>query len=692
MATFDPGVASIDPKNTERNFSQGTNSLALQPLAEVPKLSEKYVQPDYKANTSTGKGIAEAGTELTAGLGLADAVIKQNVSETLVKGFTDVQNSFGVAQATDTANQPGGLAQQAGAAGADGVSLSGDTGAGATPLPLQKLGTRLDGLTEMYKNGDLSNSAYYAKMNAVVAQVKQQFPGFSDDVDSITKDKLGVLPANAVRSALQQDVTELQKKVQAQNDKITTWRRDNAAYIYSPSAYPNFDQLQADGKAPSQAELEATVGKLKARDQAYTSGVLALNAQKQGNAAKADGAADILTRKAGDIANEMVLSIPNQLGIKTPQDFTKLLQDVQSGKRAPLTPDEKQQLTGVFATMQQQYGITFDKFANDHHSIAGGPTVASYVSDPAKVLAIRGQGMQSIADMKDALLNDNYGVIAQTANWSKATNDAAEGDFLRRSPVAASVAAGRKLYGDQGITQLMISSPPLMSAALEGFRQFNQGKIAEGNGSLQNTFDTIRNEKVNDGNLNRATISDTVETIFHPEKTNDPQNAAQKAVQHAFGPDNRTLLDAFATKDQVGVFTQLTSPTMTKKIAKMDKTSQDTYTSWADTSFTSVFEAQAAEANNVTKNFATNSNMTLKYDPDTSNFSFDSAFRLPPYAAAKLQGLNTAINSMKDVFKLEGKDPTAALYNLLPAAGIEPGSPIYRAVQTEFLKAQTPGK
>lgn len=685
MAGFNPAIQPTRDPSYERNWSQGTDRASLQPLADVPSLSTKYVEPDYKVNRSGGTLLEGTGEVAKAGLTLSDNIIKQNIDDTLNKGIEKIRDSFGVAQASDLSS---GVAAAVGKAGAEGVSLTAGE-AKPLPAPIAKLGSKVDGLTESYNQGGLSNSMYYAKLEAYVRQIKQQFPGYSDEVDSMVSTKVGTTPANALRSALQQDVTELAKKTQAQNDKWTTYEHTNTQYIHTQ--WPNYEQLKAEGKTPSRLEVESVVGRLQARDYSVASKTSALALDKSSNEAIANKADEIATQRAGDIAGHLVVSIPNQLGIKGPSDFTVLLNDVRNGKRPPLTPDEKAAASGVLATMEQQYGIQFDAFINQKLSPSSPDTLASK-SSPQRLQAIRAQGLSAINDLKAGLLDDKMGILASSANWNKATIEAGEGDFIRRAPVAVAVAAGRKFYGDQGIMDLVSHQPFLQSAVLEGFRQWNQGSIAQGGKSLRDTFDTFKREGINDGTLNRASITDTINTILHPEKTEDPKKAVENAVQHAFGPGNRTLLDAFDTKDQVNVFTQLVSPSMTKHMAKQDRKSRDTYFQWADESFQNVYQDAAHRANGTAESLKNGGglNVKLTYDPGTANFSYVGATKWQSTAVpnVSLQGLNSGINSMKEVWKAQGKDATTELYRLLPVIGIEPGTAMYKAVQTEFMKAQ----
>lgn len=665
-------------------YSRGTDNATLQPLAQVPELNTKYVQPDYKANRSMGslfEGLGKIGNDAVQAV---DGIIKKNIDDTLNKSINEIRDGFGGGAAKDLSN---GVAVGMGKAGAEGVSLTDNSNGGQLPLAINRFGNRIEGLSEAYRQGSLSNSAYYAKMDALVDQTIRQYPGYENEVRQMASQKLGVNPANALRSSLLQDATALQGKVQAQNDKWTTYENQNAQYIYRE--WPNYEAMKQNGTAPSQGEVRTVVGRMQARDYGYQAKQAAFNAGKVDIEVQAVNAEAVATQKAYDLGSSIALTIPNTMGIKTPQDFTQLLNDVRNGKRAPLTPEEKSQLSGILATMEQQYNLSYDKFMND--TSQGPITVSIALNSQQKYNQIKQIGMQTIADLREGLVNEKTGLLVSTANHSKAITDAAENDILRRSESAAMLSAGRRIYGDQGIQMLLQSSPALLSAQLEGLRGLNQGAIAQGGSSLRETMDKYKANGTNDGNLNRTAISDTVNTILGADKTNDPK-IAERAVQHAFGPGNATLLDAWNTKDQVNVFTQLVRPEMTTKISKMDKTSRETYFGWANENFTQVFTDQVSQANKTAQDYRYNGNLKIVYDPGTQNFRFEGGLMTPGAvvngATRGLQPLNTAINTMKDVWKAQGRDVTEALVYNLPVAGIEPGTPVYEALQKVVREQQ----
>jgi hypothetical protein len=151
------------------------------------------------------------------------------------------------------------------------------------------------------------------------------------------------------------------------------------------------------------------------------------------------------------------------------------------------------------------------------------------------------------------------------------------------------------------------------------------------------------------------------------------------------------------------VFNDLVSPAMTKAISKMDKTSQETYVNQAEHWFGSIFQTQVMDANQTSENLKSNGNMSLTYDPNSVSFKFvrtGSRFsnfasglagdKLVSNANQSLTPLNSAMKSMLEVFKIQHRDPTAELFKMLTTSGIEPGTPMYKAIQDEYIKKNPP--
>lgn len=681
MATFDPSVPDIEPKRTIASFSQGTEPARMQPLAEVPKLSEKYVQPDYKANTSGGRALEGLGEDLKSDVGLADKIIHEKADQALTSSIDKIRDSFGVAAAAD---QSSGIAEAVGQAGGEGTSLTAPAAA-PMPLPVSRLGNQVNGLYESYQQGGMSNSAFFAKMESAVRQVKQQFPGYENDIDTIVSTKLGTTPANALRSALLDDVTKLAQKVSSQNDKWMTFEHTNADSIYRWD--PNYDKNK---DKYSHDEVYAAVGKIQANTAQKASDIQSLALNKAVDEASTAKITTMATVQGHDLVNEQVNQFAKTMGINDAQGIQQYLIDVNTGKKPYPTADQKDAMRGQWATLDHAADVKLDTFFNTPAS--DGTTIASRLGKTA-VDAIKLNAKANLNTIKEGLFDDKTGLMNAQLNHSNAVQQASAGGLLKSMPYLADAAVIKEKLGDSGVTDVFMRSAAFRDPLLQDFRTYGWGKIARGGYSLQETLGDFRKDPDagDNGDLNRAHIQDTLSIITDASKMKDP-SIAKNAVEHAFGPGNRTMIESIRGADgkeaQVPFFNTMVGPAVVKSISKMDQTHKNMFTSWAEDAFTSVFNTQVDNINLSASNLTANGKVI--YDTTTNEFQYknNTGTQTQPALMAKvsIQGLNSAIHSMENVWKLKGAEALPELYKLLPVAGVEPGSPVYKALQQAVLE------
>ena len=685
MSEINVGVQKTNDPSYLGN-SQGTDRASLQPLSTVPDLSTKYVQPDYQANKTTGKAIEGVGQLAEQALKLTDAIIQRKADDTLTQGIQKIRDEFGVG---DASKDGGNLGKAVGQQGAEGVSLTG-ADKPQTPPAVNRLGNRIQGLTESYQQGGLSNSAYYAKLESFVRETKAQFPGYANEIDSMVATKVGTTPANALRSALLQDVTSLQSKVQGLNDKWTTYERSNAADIYN--IWPNYDKMKPGVGGLTRDQVEAEVGRRQAQQSALDSRAKSLNLIKAGNEARSDEAHDLAIQHGSKISRETVIGVTNTMGIQTGADLQQYIIDVNTGKRKAPSPDELQQLTGLFSTLEQKAAASFNAQVNKPISQNSTETIASILRNGGKLDAAREVALSDIKIIKEGLLNEQHGLVAATIQWNKASDAAADKRLATNMPNAVLAGAVRRKLGDQTLSQLVIDQNLPGSDIMSGLRQAGWA-AADGKTPIHRTIESASKDDPS-GAASRQILRDHAKFVIDRDKLADP-SLGDNAFESLYGPGNRTLIDAFNSnpKAQTTVFGDMVNKSMTQAVAKRSSKDQKVYTNWAEDGFTSVFQTQANGVNAAANAYKVNGNLTLSFDPETNNFSYKGS-RMSPQgivnnANQKLEPLNSAINTMKDVLKLSGKNPTQFLHEKLVVMGIEPGTPLYKALDDEVRKMQT---
>lgn len=675
MAEINVGVNKTnDPSYL--GASQGTDRASLQPLASVPDLSTKTVTPDYQANTTAGKAVKGIGDLGEAAIKLTDAVIQQKADDTLTSGLEKIRNEFGVAAAAKM-----GAEDNAGR-----TSLQAD--GPAVPVAVNRLGNRLEGLTEQYNQGGLSNSAFYAKAEAFVREVKTQYKGYDKEIDSLVATKLGVTPANALRSSILSDVTELQKKVQSLQDKRTTWEHSKMAAITEAYGPNYFTQPK-----PPMAEVEAKVARIEARDADVAARRAALGLRTDMNKAASDDAADFATRTGSLLSQQGVNGLTNSMGIKGTQDLKDYLDGVRNNTRQAPTADEAQTLKGVFAQAKAQ-------ITNAYHQQMNTPTSPNSTSTPASILRDQTQydaglkvALSGITNIEDGLLNEKHGVVGFTAAYNKDVVNDASRRLLTAHPDSSTLAAIPKVWGDNALST-MFASNMLLGEGMTVLRAAGLGHTANGKPAIEFMKTATKDDP--SGVANWEFLQNTVSAITKPEKV-DPSLTAN-AVKTLYGEGNMTAMQAYMSnpKAQFQFFSDATSPDVTKAMAKRSTAEQNMYTNWAERSFASVFQRQASDINQGYNDAAAKGRIELAFNPKSETFEYvpkklsmveklqENLSGRPPglptgAANATLAPLNTAIKNMKEVLKLEGKSTTDFLRITLPQMALPNNAAVLRA-------------
>lgn len=682
-------------------YSRGTDNASLQPLAGVPELNTKYVQPDYKANTSFGKlfeGLGQVGTDAVK---FADDIIKDNINKDVSKGVSAIRDSFGVAAAAENAD----LARSVGQAGADGAptNINPNGGGGPLipqdknqPLPLQRLGTRLEGLKEQYAQGNLSDSAYYAKQEAFVREVKARYPGYEDQVDKIVENKLGVNPANATRKAIQNDVEKLANKVQAQNDKWTNWERQNGGSISRLyGGFENYQKGRADGSI-TKTSVEARVANLNAKEEGEKAAMTNIALSNADRGLQGSQAKDVATVGATSVVDQTYNNVVAGFNIT---NFNELADSIRSGKRPLPSPDERPVMLGQFSLLEQKTNAALDNYFDKPVFDAAGHTTTrrALIGDQSVIDNIKKGATAKIDGLKKVIFgNEAPSIFQYESTLSAARQESANTSVYNALPNLLNEKAVRDKVGDDMTYMLYSTQPKINEARTKGIAELNWGQIANGGYTISKSLEDARRSGINDGDLNKRMIEDTKKFIQHPELLRD-RSVQSNAVEHLFGgSDNQLLtqkvLAAGGRQAATTFFTSVTDDKTVKAISKMDNEHKTMFVSWAEGAWPTVYQTEAENANQSAKTNTERNSLKLNFDPSAGKFYYTgqylSASGIVNRSNATLDGFNAAIQSMKRVWDMNGEtDVVAKLYQYLPVAGIEPGTPIYKLIREEYDKA-----
>lgn len=654
MAQFNPEPQPTrDPSYL--GTSQGTDRASFQPIPEAPG-TRTMSTPDYKADTTYGKLFEGVGDVLNTAVKGTDEAIKGHIKTDLYSQLDAIRDQFGVAKAQADPNQ--------------GKILGGAAGEG-TPVPpaVNKLGNRVEGLTEAYKSGSLSDSYYWSKMEAEVRQIRAQYPGYRDYIDEKVSGILGTTPANALRRSLLQDVTELAKKQQSMADKWTTFEHTHAGEILASK--PDYFQRKAAGNPYSQLDTEYGVAQVKADRQ----GVEAARAQLALLHAKKELGSDEAERA---LTSEMDKYVTQTLNSSMGQFGTQLASAKQKqASGQPLSAPERQQLEAGFQQFEAQIRNGFQQIQSTPWS-PNDPASPSYrviIKDPNKLKALEDQVFTRVNTLKTALFDGQYGLVDGAGRMNKAILDNDVNTAYRQNDVFRKWGALTQI--NPKLTEALMARPDtdLLGDTAFGLRQLNLSQILTGSEtSMQGVVTRAQHDKVkNDPKYFDTAIRDFTQSITNKEGGDD------QAVKSASALFNRyyNFLLKFEPSKQADYFARFSAPEVRQRMLELrDKGHNDlwnNYVSWAEDSSIAIVKGQI----DTLQEGAVNRDIKLAFAPKTFQLSFEqkpAAYEKGSLADRALSrdydtplaAVNKSLSIMGGIYKAEGRnDPPKAIARLL---------------------------
>jgi plastocyanin len=265
----------------------------------------------------------------------------------------------------------------------------------AQPPEVQSYAERAAKLQAAHAEGRISPTYYLSQLTSMTKEMKSRFPGFKDEVDAVVQKTTGVVPANALRLAildqLQQNQSEAQKKAQEEDKKVEANMR------YAP---PSILAKAARGEKVSWAELAPHAHQAQAEDQQMSAAKSRLDLlDKQGKATTEEaikvtqGVIDTETSRIFDKATDAVGG---------PQ--STLMKAISSGK--PLAGPELEAVKGQLVVFKQQYQVMLDKIF-ESPSGESGRSMSQLIGDPTKIKQLKEQAMEKVTRLEQLITDDH---------------------------------------------------------------------------------------------------------------------------------------------------------------------------------------------------------------------------------------------------------------------------------------------
>lgn len=624
--------------------------------------------------------------------GVTTAVDEKNQSDIDTALRTGVDAIRG-AQGVDAAvNNPDLFATTPDGSGT-GVTVGGATASPtASPPPSVEAATgEVARFTQAFKDGKISDTQYYAKVESLARQVRAKYPGYREIIDQKISSIVGTNPANQLRKEILSEIGTAQAAARKKADSFETFFNSNLEHI--PEGLRR--RVLSGEKSPTlDYEVRDAVGKSQVKDQTNKSLTSDLALKK----ARGEAIADDVNKAAVKISSDTVTKIINN-GLSTVEGSGPGAVSLQSKINNFLTTntrptaEQQQQLAGQSNQLLLNAQLAIDKQLNTPFN-KEGDTIAS-VSTPDKIRQIRDQALQPIISMRDALINGDIGLFAQNANYAKAAQSQDLANLLQRSSSYRTLVLAKEALGP-AMGVLLSTNPGLLKGALDDIGKvhsqltFNELVVGTNNGVTTSFKEQIQRalDNTEKGSASqRATIVAQVNTAYGVLTAKETPPAARASAANMLFQPNSNFMDKFKGESPQQIFAKFTSPEVfnqMKALRSVDPKTWENYKAWAASTFTGMATQSFGDIRELA---GPNSNYEVKPGPDgrlvasRKPGAFDpSAPTIPgaqPVGDPVLKRLeravvtaNTGINAVSQVLKEEGTDPNTFLGPFLTNQGI----------------------
>lgn len=492
-----------------------------------------------------------------------------------------------------------------------------------TPEDIQALPDTLSALQGAKDAGKISGTYYQSRLLAEAKSLRAQYPGFREEIDNAFAKVTGTNPANAYVTSLVQDINRASTAASSNKAKMLTYIRNNLQF-------PGFDKLYSQYQAGLVSDEDVIKQAAPYEQQKYDLNMRALrfNDNKNTREDQTRIAGDNIDYASGVVVNRAVDHFMSTIGINSTDDVNKLASAEASGNITPKQWTAWGQAVST-AKLQLRTQMIADADRLGYTKAAGGKTEVNKRIDEA---------LKPMDALLDRVYNHDSGGLYSIQQSLKAQNDQLQQKMLNDPKIGPTLQVDKALKDIGGEQNLQQFNMQTIAGKFPAQFQTWYNNMSKTMGSQYNmsttgvpyTFndalDKLREEKVNDKELNNATLK----LVNKITDKNTPDAVKMNFALAAFDPANRGMIsklnpDGFDSKGnpisgQNAVFTNFTSPEMTKamhELGKQNPTVWNNYVDWAQNTIAN--ELMNKDIHNIAQ-IPDNAGVGVSWDPKNHRF------------------------------------------------------------------------
>lgn len=537
------------------------------------------------------------------------------------------------------------------------------------PTGVDRFGDAIGTAQEQYDQGVLTNSMYHGQLEQLVSQAKAAYPGFTDEIDQMIKDKTGIIPAEALRRDRLADLNALERAKAGAASKDETYFQTNAKYLgVDAGAWTN--RVRADpGLLPRAITLIHQAQGVE----------FAMQAAK-------DKTAYDSTRAEGEFQSYADTYVRQALGRKS-SGADMSFQDIQKATTAMRasgeTMDSKTVMHLVNEAQITRNAIEAELTNKLTQPNEQGVSWQRSINSPEKSAAILKNSLALVDSQLNDLISGNHDIAHLNKVMNETANDQLTKEIIAKYPVYGTLAVAKNQGGDFLVNQAISTATgkqlSQLTTQISGGIFYNS--VYQPNVSLADDLGkakelaktpTAKAEVVNNvlaGHVAMITAKDGL-----------PDEKAK--VAHRMFTDPELLNKNFNEgQPRQTWYNRLGSEEMVNSVKALSTTHPEVlgeYTKFMHDNFAGIIHQNAAELNQI----ISKGDVQLRYDPQMNQVQY----KIPPaqrnptqlsvqqndtYRVESILGpLNTTLRSAGNVLKLDKANVGEELDKSLRGEGV----------------------
>lgn len=587
------------------------------------------------------------GNALETAATAADQAVQNKIYAEAEAGVNDVRTLFGVDAATEASAQ--------------------------TPPELDNAKGDLSRLQAAYESGALKASHYYGRLNVITKQLKNRYPGYEQQVDSIIDNITGVNPANSLVSSLRAEAEAEANAKSAAQSKFETWTLQNQEYI--ERARPGYFQMSEEIK-PTPEQVMNDVAQLKAQDYDIQRQVSELELMAKEKTLSDDTLVDGARNVSSMISQQIVAGSLSVLG----PNYQKAQQMLSEAAKNPasFTPQQKEELQMTLAQLQLNATNEIQSTLSQGVFATLDPTVRSDLVKDA---------MTPIVAMIDALNNEDYGLIGATAAMVEAQKSAAARELVELDPTISMIMAVKQELGPEAFS-IWLSEGGGMNALTTAVELAIKAKVATGNaGGLNDEIQPV----IDTPGVPKQTVKNVIDSQISIINTpGNPLGMIWHSVKFLYGAGSEGFIEKFSDEQQPSIFGTMYAPQTTETLAALKKSNPASFESYKKsmmTAFQQVARPVIADINGFGDEYTNLIEVSFNQSTGQLEVRPKEGAMIPGQIAGleqipqdmmikKYKDLNMMLLSLKTLFDVEGQDFGAGVETVLQSMGVRYSNPL----------------